>query len=331
MKSVGIIGIGKFVPEKVIRNDDFVKLGLETSDEWILSRTGIKERRITAENEATSDLAYKAAEEAILDAGIKKEDIGLIIVATTSPDYPTFPSTACIVQERLGLGKIGAFDLSAACSGFCYGVTTGYQFVQTGKYKNVLVIGADCLSKFVDWEDRSICVLFGDGAGAVVLSEVEAGYGLLASDMYSDGSFANLLISESGGSRNVMSQDVLEAKAHLIKMDGKAVFKVAINSVLPSIFSALDSANLKPEDIDYFVPHQANLRIIGYTKEKLGLKDEQVVINIDKYGNTSAASIPIAMEEFSKKGKFKDGDIIVFSGFGAGFTWATSIIKWKGK
>lgn len=328
MKSAGIIGLGKYLPEKIMTNNDFVALGLDTSDEWIKDRSGIEERRITKSEESSSDLAFEAGKNAIKDAGLKPEDIDLLIVATTTPDYPVFPSTAAILQNRLGLRQIGAFDLSAACTGFSYALTTATQFVATGFAKHVLVIGVDTLSKCVDWQDRSVCILFGDGAGAVVVSEVPKNYGMLASSMFSDGKHAETLIIRGGGSRTPISETVLKENQNYIYMNGKSVFKLAVNCVVPSIVDALKKANLEPKDLDFFVPHQANIRIIEAARERLGLKPEQVYINLQKYGNTSSASIPIALTEAKEKGLLKNGQVLALSGFGAGFTWGANILRW---
>ena len=331
MKSAGIIGLGKYLPEKVMTNNDFVALGLDTSDEWIKDRSGIEERRITKLEESSSDLAFEAGKNAIKDAGLKPEDIDLLIVATTTPDYPVFPSTAAILQNRLGLRQIGAFDLSAACTGFSYALTTATQFVATGFAKHVLVIGVDTLSKYVDWQDRSVCILFGDGAGAVVVSEVPKNYGMLASSMFSDGKHAETLIVRGGGSRTPISETVLRENQNYIYMNGKSVFKLAVNCVVPSIVDALKKANLEPKDLDFFVPHQANIRIIEAARERLGLKPEQVYVNLQKYGNTSSASIPIALTEAQEKGLLKNGQVLALSGFGAGFTWGANILRWYAK
>ena len=331
MKSAGIIGLGKYLPEKVMTNNDFVALGLDTSDEWIKDRSGIEERRITKLEESSSDLAFEAGKNAIKDAGLKPEDIDLLIVATTTPDYPVFPSTAAILQNRLGLRQIGAFDLSAACTGFSYALTTATQFVATGFAKHVLVIGVDTLSKYVDWQDRSVCILFGDGAGAVVVSEVPKNYGMLASSMFSDGKHAETLIVRGGGSRTPISETVLRENQNYIYMNGKSVFKLAVNYVVPSIVDALKKANLEPKDLDFFVPHQANIRIIEAARERLGLKPEQVYVNLQKYGNTSSASIPIALTEAQEKGLLKNGQVLALSGFGAGFTWGANILRWYAK
>ncbi|MCP4050771.1 MAG: ketoacyl-ACP synthase III [bacterium] len=328
--SVGITGTGKYLPEKVVTNEDIVNMGLDTSTEWIEERTGIKERRVAEENISSSDMAFEAAEDALKDAGLDSEDIDLLIVSTTTPDYQVFPSTACLLQDRLGLRNVGAFDLSAACTGFSYALTTGAQFVKSGDMKNVLVVSVDCLSRFVDWTDRSICILFGDGAGAVVLSEVDKDYGILLSELYSQGDAADLLMVPAGGSRRMMSMDILEQKENLVRMDGRAVFKMAVNSFVPSVLNAVKKAGLSLDDINYFVPHQANLRIIDLAAQKLKLDKNKVLINIQKYGNTSSASIPIIMAEAKREGLFKDGDIIVMAGFGAGFTWAVNILRWGG-
>ncbi|MFC1751889.1 beta-ketoacyl-ACP synthase III [Thermoproteota archaeon] len=330
MKAVGITGTGKYLPSKIIKNDDFVKMGLDTSDEWIMERTGIRERRICEPSMSTSDMGVIAGEQAIRNAGLEPKDIDLVIVATTSADYPAFPSTACLIQHRLGLRNIGAFDVAAACTGFNYALTMGAQCIQTGFCRHVLVIGADCLSKLVDWTDRSVCILFGDGAGAVVLSEVKPGYGILASELHSKGSVGDILITRGGGSREPFSQRVLEEKLHCIAMDGKAVFKLAVSNIVPTLKNTLKSVGLSPADLDLLVPHQANIRIIDLTKDKLNLSDDQVITNLEKYGNTSAASIPIALAEAVEQNRVKEGDLVAFLGFGGGFTWASTLLKWGG-
>lgn len=329
LRAAGILGVGKCLPDKVVTNRDIVDMGLETSHEWIVERTGIEARRIADETLSTSDLAYGAAKSALHDARVSPQDIDLIIVSTTTPDYPLFPSVACLLQERLGIPHVGAFDLSAACSGFNYALTVGSQFIRTGAAKKVLVVSADCLSKYVDWSDRSICILFGDGAGAVVLGETEKGYGVLTSSLHSDGSQADILIVREGGARTPITEAVLKRHSHYIYMDGRSVFKVAVNTVVPAVLAELEKLNLTAEDIDLFIPHQANLRIIEHTRQKLGLREDQVMVTIRKYGNTSAASIPIALCEAKEEGRLKDGDIIATIGFGAGFTWGASVIRWK--
>ena len=331
MKSAGFIGVGSYLPPKIVTNDDIIKMGLETSDEWITERTGIKERRICAPDMSSSDMAFEAAQRAIAHAGVEPRDIDLLIVATTSSDYPSFPSTACLLQRRLNLRKIGAFDLSAACTGFNYALTCASQFVQTGQAKYVLVVGVDCLSKFVDWTDRSVCILFGDGAGAAVVGPVKEGYGILASDLYSDGSESDILMVKGGGSRTPFSQSVIEKKEHTIHMNGKAVFKVAVQTIVPAILHTLNKVDLTPSDIHYLIPHQANMRIIEYAREKLGLQPEQVCTNIQRYGNTSAASIPITLDEAVRDGRIQEESLVVLAGFGAGFTWGVNVLKWGGK
>lgn len=323
-----MLGTGIGVPAKIFANDDFAKMGLDTNDEWIKTRTGISQRRIAGKNESTSDLAVKAAEKAIENAGIDKEDIDLIVVATSTPDYPVFPSTACLVQAELGLEEIPAFDISAACTGFIYAMETAVSMMKVNDYKKVLVIGADALSKYCDWEDRSIVVLFGDGAGSVVLGDVDEGYGLLSTYLGARGQGADKLIVPIGGTKTPLSENNIDSKDRFIKMDGRGVYKFAVNVIVDTIEAALKKISLKKEDISFFIPHQANKRIIDYAAEKLGLNESQVYVNIGEYGNTSAASIPIALNEAFEKGLIKKGDIIVTVGFGAGLTYGANVIKW---
>lgn len=327
-RSVGILGVGKYLPPKIVTNDDLVAGGLDTSNEWIVERTGIKERRITDELTATSDLAVKAAELAMAAATIQPADIDLVIVATTSPDYLGFPSTACLVQNRLGLRNIGAFDLSAACSGFGYAMTTGAQFVETGACRYVLIIGADSLSKLVNWEDRGSCILFGDGAGAVVLGEVQSPYGILASNMNSNGGEASILMIKAGGTRMPITDAARLAHEHQIYMEGRSVFKVAVNVVANAVTSTLEGIGMVPSDVDLLVLHQANSRIIHAVATKLNLSSDKVFSNLERYGNTSAASIPIALQEAVETGRLVPGMVVATVGFGAGFTWTTSILRW---
>ena len=325
-KGVGIIGIGSYVPEKVVTNKDLEKI-VETSDEWIVSRTGIKQRHIVEPGVATSDLAAHAAEKALLDAGVTADEIDLIIVATATPDM-LFPSTACLVQDKIKASKAAAFDLSAGCSGFAYGLVTGSQFIKTGLYKKVLVIGAETLSTILDWNDRNTCVLFGDGAGAVVLGEVPAGYGILGVDLGADGSGGELLKLPAGGSRIPTTSDSINQKLHYLQMSGNDVFKFAVKVMGEAAVKALDNSGLSHTDVDCLIPHQANIRIIQAAAKRLKLPMEKVIVNVDKYGNTSAASIPLAMDEAIKEDKLKNGDVIVLVGFGAGLTWASCVIKW---
>ena len=326
-KFIGILGIGTYVPEKIITNLDFEKM-VDTSDEWITTRTGIKERRIASAEEATSDLATKAALKALENAKISPEEIDLIIVNTATPDM-LFPSSACLVQENIKATKAAAFDLSAGCTGFVYGLVTGAQFIKTGLYKKVLVIGADALSKIVDFTDRNTCVLFGDGAGAVVIGETEQGYGILGADLNSDGSGGEYLKIAGGGSRNPTTIETLNNKLHYLYMDGQEVFKFAVKAIGDTSTRALEKSNLTINDVSWFIPHQANTRIIGAAAKRLKIPMEQVVINLDKYGNTSSATIPLALEEALNDGKIKNDDILVLVGFGAGLTWGACVVKWR--
>ncbi len=325
-KSVGIVGIGSYVPDKTLTNKDLEKI-VETSDEWIVGRTGIKERRIAEGDIATSDLASLAAEKALLDAGVTADEIDLIIVATATPDM-LFPSTACLVQDKIKASKAAAFDLSAGCSGFAYGLVVGSQFIKAGLYKKVLVIGAETLSKILDWTDRNTCVLFGDGAGAAVLAEVPAGYGILGVDLGADGSGGELLKIPAGGSRRPATAESVMERQHFLQMSGSDVFKFAVKVMGETAMIALDNAGLSSEDIDCLIPHQANNRIIQSAAKRLKVPMEKVIVNVDKYGNTSAASIPLAMDEAIKNDKIKNGDIVVLVGFGAGLTWASCVMKW---
>jgi 3-oxoacyl-[acyl-carrier-protein] synthase-3 len=328
MKSVGVIGIGRYLPDHVMTNHDIQAMGLDTSDEWIRERTGIEERRIAAVDQATSDLAYHASVQALESAGITADDLDLIIVATSTPDYFLFPSTACIVQHRLGCTRpIPAFDMSAACTGFNYALSAGAQYVASGAAKKVLVVAADLLSKFLDWTDRSTCILFGDGAGAVVLGEVDPGLGIIASDLFSRGELAEILYAKEGGSRNPISID--NPTRPLVIMEGRAVFKVAVNTVVPAVESVLAANQIAVSDVKLLVFHQANLRIIDAACERLGFTPDQVVITLPKYGNTSASSIPIALCEAVSEGRLSRGDLVVLVGFGAGFTWGVTLLRWS--
>ncbi|CAM2899341.1 beta-ketoacyl-ACP synthase III [Paenibacillus sediminis] len=326
MRPVGIIGTGKYVPEKVLTNADLEKM-VETSDEWIVSRTGIRERHIAAPDQATSDLAYEAAVQALASANLAAEDLDLIVVATVTPDM-SFPSTACILQDKLGAKKAAAFDLSAACSGFVYGLASATSFIQTGMYNNALVIGADTLSRITDYTDRNTCVLFGDGAGAVILGEVPEGRGFKSFDLGAEGTGGSLLKIEGGGSRLPASQASIEAKKHFIQMNGREVFKFAVRVMGTATDDVLNKAGITKEDIDLFIPHQANIRIIQSAMERLNLPEEKCVINVDKYANTSAASIPLALVEAAEQGRMKEGDTVVMVGFGGGLTWGASVLVW---
>lgn len=325
-KSVGIIGTGYYAPEKVLTNFDLEKM-VDTSDEWIVERTGIRERRIVEDNVSTTDIAIHAAQQALKDAGVSAEDIDLIIFATLTPDM-VIPSAACVLQSKIGAVNAAAFDLSAACSGFVYGISTGMQFVKSGAYKKVLVVAAETLSKLVNWEDRNTCVLFGDGAGAAVLSEVEEGYGILGFDLGAEGAGGDCLTVPASGSLHPASEETLANKLHYIHMNGNEVFKFAIKIMGKTALKSIEKAGLTTEDIDSIVPHQANIRIIQSAAKRLKMPLEKFVVNVDKYGNTSAASIPMALAEAAQAGTFKKGDNIVLVGFGAGLTWASCVLKW---
>nr|MBO2478478.1 3-oxoacyl-ACP synthase [Bacillota bacterium] len=326
---VGILGTGSYVPEKVLTNADLEKM-VDTSDEWIVTRTGIRERRIAAPDQAASDLAYEAAQKALCSAGLRGEDLDLIIVATVTPDS-FFPSTANILQDRLGASRAAAFDLAAACSGFLYGVVTASQFVRTGAYRYILVVGVDTLSKITNYEDRNTCVLFGDGAGAVIIGPVPEGYGLLSFELGSDGSGAPLLNMPAGGSRMPASIETVQKKLHTIHMSGQDVFKFAVRIMQTASMNVIEKAGLAPSDIDFLIPHQANYRIIEAAMRRLQLDESRVVINLDRYGNMSSASIPVALDEALQQGRIKDGDRLVLVGFGGGLTWGAAVVRWYGR
>lgn len=315
-----IIGLGKGLPEKVVTNEDLSKT-VETSDDWIATRTGIRERRVTSYDEATSDLGLRAAKEALSSAKISPESIDLIIAATCSPDT-LFPSTSCILQGKLGADKAACFDISAACSGFNFALSVASAYISSGTYKNILVVGADTLTKYLDWTDRTTCVLFGDGAGAAVLQASTDGSGIISSYLMSKGVDGKFLVMPGGGSRDPEAKD-----GRFIRMDGKEVFKFAVKALEDTVLKALESAGLKIVDVDLLIPHQANIRIIDHAIKKLGLSKEKVYVNLDRYGNTSAASIPIALTEASQAKKIKKGNVIVLAGFGAGLTAGANVIK----
>lgn len=326
MRSVGILGLGSYVPEKTLTNFDLEKM-VDTSDEWITERTGIKQRHIAADDEATSDMSLKAAEKALADAGVAPEEIDLIIVATASPDH-AFPSTACLIQDRIGAKNAAAFDLSAGCSGFVYSLGVASQMVKSGLYNKALIIGAETLSRIMNWKDRNTCVLFGDGAGAAVIGVVEGGFGVLGIDLGSDGSGGKYLFQPAGGSRKPASEETVANHEHTIHMNGPEVFKFAIQIMGKTAKRALAKAGMKPEEIDLLVPHQANMRIITSAAKRLKAPMEKVWVNVDKYANTSAASIPIALCEAQQAGALKKGDNVLLVGFGAGLTWAAIVLKW---
>ena len=325
--NAGILGTGFYVPEKIMTNADLEKI-VETSDEWIVERTGIKERRIAEDNQPMSDLALRAAKAALADAGVAAEDLDLIIVATLTSDR-IIPSTACMIQNLLGAKHAAAFDLSAACSGFAYAASVAAQFIETGAYKKALVIGAETLSEYINWEDRNTCVLFGDGAGAAVLGQVEEGYGILSFDLGSDGSGGDAIQIPSSGSLMPVSKESIDQKLNLIHMNGRDVFKFAVKAMGKTVKNSLAKIDMPQEKIDWLVPHQANIRIIESAAKRLSMPMDKVIVNIHKYGNMSAACIPIALAEAAAAKRFKKGDIIALSGFGAGLTWASCIIRWS--
>ena len=325
-KSIGIIGTGKSVPDNVVTNFDLEKI-VDTSDAWIRERTGIEERRFAPEGVNASDLATEAGRQAIEAAGLTPSDIDLIIVATLTSDMP-LPSTACLVQANLGAVNAAAYDLEAACSGFAYGIITASAMINAGMHKNVLVIGVEVLSRVLNMKDRNTCVLFGDGAGAAVVSEVEAGYGVLGIDMGADGRGGMSLCIPAGGTAMIANDRRIEEGLTFVHMDGKEVYKFAVKTMGKTVINALDDAGLTVEDIDFFVPHQANKRIIDSAAQKLNLPKEKVFVNLPKYGNTSAASIAIALDEVVRGGYIKRGDTVAFAGFGAGLTWAGIVMKW---
>lgn len=321
-----ISGTGSAVPEKTLTNLDLEKM-VETSDEWITARTGIRERRIAVDGEFTSTFATKAAQQALEMAGVDPADIDILIVATVTPDFP-FPATACIVQQNLGAVKAAAFDISAACSGFLYGLSVADNFIKTGFAKKALVIGAEVLSRIVDWSDRNTCVLFGDGSGAVVLEASEGDSGILSTHIHSDGAYWELLMQPGCGNRNPASPKAIEDKLMFLRMQGNEVFKLAVRAMEEVALEALSVNNLTTADIDLFIPHQANRRIIDAIGKRLKLTEEQVYINLEKYGNTSAASIPIALDEANRTGRIGKDDILVFDSFGGGLTWAATLVRW---
>jgi 3-oxoacyl-[acyl-carrier-protein] synthase-3 len=322
-----IAGTGSYLPERVLTNFDLERM-VDTSDEWIKTRTGISERRLAGDEMATSDLALPAAKAALESAGLPAAELELIIMATVTPDR-LFPATACLIQHRLGAAAAAAFDLNAACSGFIYGLKIAQQYIKAGACRNILVIGAETISKIVDWSDRNTCVLFGDGAGAVVLQADEDDcHGVIDTQLYTDGSLANVLAMPAGGSRLPPSHQTVDEKLHYIKMKGNELFKIAVRNLAESAEAILSHNHFTIQDIDLFIPHQANIRIIQAVAGALSLPMERVYSTIAKYGNTSAASIPIALDEAARNGRLKRGDLVLLSAFGSGLAWAASLIRW---
>lgn len=326
VRQVGIIGTGSCLPERILTNFDLEKI-VDTSDEWIRTRTGIRERRIAGEDTAASDLSLRAAERALASAGVSAEELDLIIVATVTPDN-LFPATACWVQARLGARRAAALDISAGCTGFLYALGVGQQFVASGTYEKVLVIGVDVLSKIINWQDRNTCVLFGDGAGAVLLAPAPAGEGILSLYLGADGTGGPLLIMPAGGSRLPASLETVNRKLHSIQMQGSEVFKFAVRILGEASLAALEKAGLSKEEVDLLIPHQANMRIIEAALKRLGLPPEKVYVNLDRYGNMSSASVPVALDEACREGRLKKGDKVLMVSFGAGLTWGAAVVKW---
>lgn len=325
-QQAGIVGLGTYVPERILTNQDLEQM-VDTSDEWIRTRTGIRERRVAGEDQAASDLAVLAAQRALDDAGISPQELDLIIVATNTPDM-LFPATACLVQDRLGAGQAGAFDLLAGCTGFIYALAVGSQFIAAGGAGTVLIIGAEILSRITNRRDRNTCVLFGDGAGAAVLRPVPPGYGVLATKLGAQGAGGPLLCVPAGGSRQPACPETVATDLHFIHMNGREVFKFAVKTMEESSLEVLQAAGLTPQELDFLIPHQANIRIIDAATRRLGLPLERVLVNVDRYGNTSTASIPLALEEALHQGRIKDGDNVVLVSFGAGLTWGATALRW---
>lgn len=323
---MGVLGLGHYVPEKILTNKE-LEARLETSDEWIRSRTGIERRRIAADEECSSQLGHQAALKALADAGLTPDDIGLIVVGTMTPDTP-MPATSCRIQHLLGAKNSGAFDVSVACSGFAYAMTVGAQFVQSGAVQHVLVIGCDTMSRVMNWKDRSTCVLFGDGAGAVVLGPCEEGKGILATHLGADGSGGPHLTIPAGGGARPANTEGLSEIDFTLQMNGREVFRFAVNVLGEAALQAVHKAGLTPDDVGLFIPHQANKRIIESAAKRLGVPQEKVFVNLQNYGNTSCASIPLALSEARDAGRVKSGDLVVLVGFGGGLAWGALALRW---
>ena len=325
-RHIRIRSTGVYLPDRVLTNADLEKM-VDTSDEWITTRTGIKERRMASKEQATSDLAVNAARMALERGGLKAEDVDLILVATNTPDT-IFPATACWVQKKLGIKETPAFDLEAGCTGLLYALIVAEGLILSGTARRILLIGVDILTKITNWEDRGTCVLFGDGAGAFILEESDDESGLISHFWGADGSLAELLILPGGGTLYPASEDTVKNKLHYLSMKGNEVFKHAVKRMGEAALEALKQAGIEKEQVDYLIPHQANLRIIDATGERLNLPKEKIVANIHKYGNMSVATIPVALHELAEEGKLQKGQIIVMVAFGAGFTWASAVYRW---
>ncbi|MDD5496145.1 MAG: ketoacyl-ACP synthase III [Candidatus Omnitrophica bacterium] len=324
-KRVGILGLGAYLPEKVLTNKELERM-VDTTDEWITTRTGIKERRIARKDEATSDMAAEAGRRALKAAGLNIEDIDLIIVATITPDM-FFPATACLVQDKLGAKRVPAFDVSVACSGFIYGLAIAEQFIRSGTYKHALVIAAEKLSAITDWSDRATCVLFGDGAGAAVLGPVDKG-GILSAYLGANGKQGDLIKLPAGGSRIPATKKTIEDRLHFIKMNGSELFRHAVKIMADAALEVTKPLNLKAEDISLVIPHQANIRILNAVAKRMGLTEDKIYLNIERYGNMSAASSAVALVEAVQEGRIKKGDKILLDAFGGGLTWGALVIEW---
>ena len=326
MSLAKIVSLGAYAPKRLLTNQDLERM-VETSDEWIVRRTGIRERHIAEEGEATSDLAVRAAQQALERAGVEPEEVEFIVVGTTTGDM-AFPTTANVVQHRLGCRQAGSTDVYAACTGSIYSLSIASQYIQTGKYRTVLAIGAETLSKITDFTDRGTCILLADAAGAAVLRPATGAFGILDTDLYSDGKYWELLYQPGGGSRNPTTHETVDKRMHYAKMKGNEVFKVAVRMFVDSAERILQRNGCKADDVDLFIPHQANLRIIEAAAKRLGLPMERVFVNIDRYGNTGAASVYVALEEAWSLGRIKPGDLILLAAFGGGFTWGAALIRW---
>ncbi|MEE9186158.1 MAG: beta-ketoacyl-ACP synthase III [Candidatus Binatia bacterium] len=321
-----ILGTGSELPTKVMTNADLEKI-IDTSDEWITARTGIKERRILEEGKGSADMAYRASVHALKAAGLEAKDLEAIIVGTVTPDYP-FPSSACILEDMLGARNVFSFDVNAVCSGFIYALTVVDSFIRTGKIRNALVVGSDTLSRLLNWQDRSTCILFGDGAGAIVVGSTNDGNrGILSTRLRTDGSYAKTLYVPAGGSLNPANLENIQRSEHKITMNGKEVFKVAVRSMEEISRAALEEAGVGVDEISLVIPHQANRRIISALADRLKIPMEKVVVNVDKYGNTSAASVPVALDEAWRQGRIQSGDVVLLNAFGAGFAWGAAVIR----
>ena len=320
-----VLGTGSELPTRVVTNRDLEKM-VDTSDEWITVRTGIKERRVLENGKGNADMAFQAARRALADAGMEAKDLNAIIMGTVTPDYP-FPSSACVLEDMLGARNVFSFDVGAACSGFLNALSVADSFIRTGQIDNALVVGSDALSRLLNWQDRATCILFGDGAGAVVLGATENGSGILSTKLRTDGSYVKTLYVPAGGSLKPATAETVRQNEHTITMNGKEVFKIAVRSMEEVSRQALAEAGVDVEQISLVIPHQANRRIIVALAERLGVGMEKVMVNVDRYGNTSAASIPVALDEAKREGRIKPGDIVLFNAFGAGFAWGAAVVK----